>query len=79
MRRSRRRTPDRLFRISAKAHALAMQGRQPPMGGQSLIMFDHPGRIIGIQFLSGFLWVSFQWSSSDFRRFFVGTHCLDIC
>ena len=37
MRRSRRRTPDRVFRISAKAHALAMQGRQPPMGGQSLI------------------------------------------
>ena len=38
MRRSRRRTPDRVFRISAKAHALAMQGRQPPMGGQSLII-----------------------------------------
>ena len=37
MRRSRRRIPDRVFRISAKAHALAMQRRQPPMGGQSLI------------------------------------------
>lgn len=23
--------------------------------------FDHPGVSIGIQFLSGFLWVSFQW------------------
>ena len=41
MRRSRRRIPDRVFRISAKAHALAMQGRQPATYGRS--EFDHPG------------------------------------
>jgi hypothetical protein len=38
-----------------------MQGRQMSSATYGRSEFDHPGVSIGIQLLSGFLWVSFQW------------------
>ena len=44
--------------VSAKAHTLAMQGRQPPMGGQSLIIRGFALESSSYPVSSGYL---FQW------------------